>query len=172
MTSQSARSCVGCAAVAALAALGACSSPTEPSFPSITGAYGGLAPAGAPFNSPVQFDITYREADGTETQAAAQGVFVIATQSGSRWTGEARRQGFAAGAATGEVAMDGAIQFSMSQPRWGDCATTDLVSYSGYVRSGSLFANGRGTVHCDDGTTLEIEEGLHGKLPEPPPTPG
>jgi hypothetical protein len=172
MTSQSARSCVGCAAVAALAALGACSSPTEPSFPSITGAYGGLAPAGAPFNSPVQFDITYRATDGTDTRVAAQGVFVIATQSGSGWTGEARRQGFVAGAVTGEVAMDGAIQFSMSQPQWGDCATTDLVPYSGYARDGSLYATGRGSVQCDDGTVLEIEESFHGRLPEPPPSPG
>jgi hypothetical protein len=69
----------GATAAVALAVLGACSSPTEPSYPSITGAYGGLAPAGAPFNSPVEFDITYRAMDGTETRVAVQGVFVIAT---------------------------------------------------------------------------------------------
>lgn len=159
-------------AASALVALAACSSPTESTYPPITGAYGGQGAPGAPFNAPVQFDITSRSPDGTEAARNVQGTFIIATQVESQWAGEVRRYSFPTGDVTGEVTIDGAIRFTVTQAQWGDCASTDSVSYSGYSRSGGLSATGGGTVHCADGTILDIEESLHGRLPEPPLSPG
>jgi len=146
-------------------------SPTESTWPSITGTYGGQGAPGAPSNTPAQFDITYRTPDGTESKVNVQGVFIIATQVESRWTGEVRRHGFTTGVVTGEVTVDGAIQFGLTQRQWGDCGTADVLPYSGTARAGGLSATGGGTVHCDDGTVLDIEESLHGRLPEPPSPP-
>jgi len=154
------------AAGAVLVALAACSSPTESVYPSITGSYGGPG-----FNGPVQFDITYRTPDGIETQVNVSGTFIVATQVESHWTVDVYRYGFRPGMVTGEVSADGAIQFTLTQPQWGDCATADVVSYTGSARSGGLNASGRGTVRCDDGTVLDVEESLHGRLPPPPPPP-
>ena len=72
----------------------------------------------------------------------------------------------------GTVATDGSITFTLTQARWGSCTMSGGGQYAGIVTLGSLVANGRVSVQCDDGRAMTIEEQLTGSLPVPPSTPG
>jgi hypothetical protein len=139
------------------------SSSDYPAVKGVYGSYGGLSEGASAQR--------WISADGTATTTSCGAVTTI-TQTGAQFSGTVDRLAPCASQATftGEVARDGSIRFTLTQARWGACSATGPGQYSGIVVLGSLLANGRIGVSCDDGRTLTIEEQITGKLPVPPTT--
>ena len=112
--------------------------------------------------------------DGTVTTQDCWAVTSIPTQNGAQFSGSVERLAPCNSQATfaGTVATDGSITFTLTQARWGSCTMSGGGQYAGIVTLGSLVANGRVSVQCDDGRAMTIEEQLTGNLPVPPTTPG
>ncbi|HXK08534.1 MAG TPA: hypothetical protein VMT70_02710 [Vicinamibacteria bacterium] len=162
-------------AVGAVVILAACggggspSSPSSPSYPAVKGIYGSYV--GSPDGASHQ---RWTAPDGTVTTQDCWAVTSIPTQNGAQFSGNVDRVAPCSSQATlaGTVAADGSITFTLTQARWGSCTMTGGGQYSGVVNLGSLLANGRVTVLCDDGRAMTVEEQLTGSLPIPPTTPG
>jgi hypothetical protein len=144
-------------------------SSSSSSYPAVKGVYGGYS----------GLNIGYAQqrwiaADGTATTLQCQAVTSIPMQNGASFSGSVDRLAPCSSQATisGTVAIDGKIEFSLTQVRWGTCTATGGGHYAGVVSLGSLAANGTVTVRCDDGGTMTVEEQITGSLPVPPPTPG
>jgi len=157
------------AAVMLAAGCGGGGSPSSPSYPAVKGIYGSYV--GSPDGASHQ---RWTAPDGTVTTLDCWAVTSIPTQTGAQFSGNVDRVAPCSSQATlaGTVAADGSITFTLTQARWGSCTMTGGGQYAGVVKLGSLFANGRITVQCDDGRAMTIEEQLTGSLPVPPTTPG
>lgn len=151
-------------------ACGGGSSPSSPAsssdYPAVKGVYGSYASI-----SDGSSEQRWIAGDGTSTTTSCRAVTTI-TQTGAQFSGTVDRLAPCASQATftGEVARDGSIRFTLTQARWAACSATGPGQYSGIVVLGSLLANGRVSVLCDDGRALTIEEQITGKLPVPPTT--
>jgi hypothetical protein len=144
------------------------SSPTsDSSYPSVKGTYGSYI--GLPPGSSRQ---TWTAPDGTVTVFTCNAVTSIPNQNGAQFSGTIERLSPCNSQATlaGEIARDGTIRFTVTQARWGACASTGTNSYAGVVNLGSMLANGRVTVLCDDGRSMVIDEQLSGSQSAPPTT--
>jgi len=155
------------AVVAILAAgCGGGGSPSSPSYPSVKGTYGsyGGGVVGAS-------RLRWIAPDGTVTMQDCWAVTSIPTQNGAQFSGTVERIAPCNSQATfaGTVGTDGSIAFTLTQGRWGSCTMSGEGQYAGIVMLGSLIANGRVIVQCDDGRATTIEEQLTGRLPVPPP---
>jgi hypothetical protein len=153
-------------AVAAILAAGCGGgSPSSPSYPAVKGTYGsyGGGTVGAS-------RLRWIAPDGTATTQTCTAVTSVPTQNGAQFSGSVDRLAPCNSQATlaGTIATDGSIAFTLTQARWGSCTMTGGGQYTGIVTLGSLVANGRAMVQCDDGQTMTIEEQLTGSLPVPP----
>jgi hypothetical protein len=112
--------------------------------------------------------------DGTVATQDCRAMTSIPVQDGAQFSGRVDWLPPCSSPATlsGTVTTEGSISFSLTQSRWGSCTMTGGGQYAGVVNLGSLLANGRVTVLCDDGRAMTIEEQLTGRLPVPPSTPG
>jgi hypothetical protein len=155
------------AAMLAASCGGGGGSPASPSYPAVRGTYGsydGLLVGSS--------RLRWTAPDGTVTTQECRAVTSIPVQNGAQFSGNVDRIAPCGTQATftGTVATDGSIAFALTQTRWGSCTMTGGGQYTGVVSLGSLLANGRVTVQCDDGRTMTIEEQLSGSLPVPPKT--
>jgi len=155
------------AAFIATACGGGGSSPSSPSYPAVKGTYGSLTgmPEGAS-------RLRWIAPDATVTTQDCWAMTSIPNQNGAQFSGSVDRATPCSSPATltGTIATDGSLTFTLTQARWGSCTMTGGGQYTGVVSLGSLVANGRVTVLCDDGRAMTIEEQLTGKLPVPPST--
>jgi hypothetical protein len=137
--------------------------------PAVKGTYGSYVgmPAGVS-------QLRWVAPDGTVTTQTCTAVTDLPVQNGAQFSGNVDRIAPCNSQATfaGTVALDGSITFTLAQARWGSCTMTGGGQYAGIVTLGSLLANGRVSVQCDDGRAMTIEEQLTGSLPVPPTTPG
>ena len=161
--------CIPLAALAVAVALlqpGCGGSPSSSDYPSVTGDYGTLLPSMRQGFARQ----TWTAADGTTTTVSCTTVTSIPTQNGARFEGTVHRLEpcSATGTFTGEVDHAGKIQFTLTQARWGTCAASQPVQYTGTVVHENLNASGRLTVLCDDGSTKTIDELIVGDGPEAP----
>jgi hypothetical protein len=153
-------------AVAAILAAGCGGgSPSSPSYPAVKGTYGsyGGGTVGAS-------RLRWIAADGTATTQTCTAITSVPTQNGAQFSGNVDRLAPCSSQATfvGTIAADGSIAFILTRARWGSCTTTGGGQYTGIVTLGSLVANGRVVIQCDDGRAMTIEEQLTGSLPLPP----
>lgn len=161
-----------CAAGLALAVLVApgCGggSPTSESYPSVKGIYGSYSGPAVGSSR-----LTWTAPDGSVTVQTCNAVTSIPDQNGAQFSGTIDRLApcNSQAALAGEVSRDGSLRLTVTQPRWGSCAAVGTNQYAGVVHLGSLLANGRVTVQCDDGRRMTIDEQISGSLSVPPTTP-
>ena len=162
------------AAAAAVAMLvagcgGGGGSPASPSYPAVKGTYGS-------YNGLVvgSSQLRWIAPDGSVTTQSCTAITSIPSQNGAQFAGSVDRIAPCNTQATlaGTIAADGTFTFTLTQARWGNCTMNGGGQYTGVVKLGSLLANGRVNVQCDDGRAMTIEEQLSGSLPVPPTTPG
>jgi hypothetical protein len=150
-------------------ACGAGGPPSSPSYPAIKGTYGSYAGTVEGWSR-----LRWIAADGTVTTQDCRAVTSIPNQNGAQFSGDVDRLAPCSSQATlaGAISTDSTFVFILTQARWGTCRMTGGGQYTGVVNLGSLLANGRVTVQCDDGRAMTIEELLTDRLPTPPSTPG
>lgn len=142
-------------------------SPASASYPSVTGAYGGFSGLS---NGAAQQRWT--APDGAVTNLSCYAVTAIREQNGAAFSGTITRLDPCNDQAnlSGEVAQDKSIAFTVAQTRWGTCNVTSNGRYTGIVTNGSLMANGRVSLTCDDGRSFTVDEQITGSLTAPPTT--
>jgi hypothetical protein len=137
----------------------------------VKGIYGTYGYSGA---APGTSRQTWTAPDGTQTVVTCTAVTSIPNQNGAQFSGTIDRLAPCSSQASlaGEVARDSSLRFTLTQARWGTCTAIGTNQYTGVVHLGSLLANGRVTVQCDDGRQMTVDEQLSGSLSAPPTTPG